>query len=130
MPNEFQLARLCHTLPQKLVPSLSLTCITFVCLSFLLPAMASPDVVASALLLPTSAASLVLCVCNRLVHRPAPVKDALLILVAILAAVAGGTALSVACGEPLRAVARVFTILLQATCKPCCSHPPLTPSHE
>lgn len=91
--------------------------------------MASPDVVASALLLPTSAVSLVLSGYNWLLHRSTPIKDALLALLAILAAVAGGAALSVACGEPLRVVARVFTILLQATRKPYCSHFPLTPSH-
>jgi hypothetical protein len=91
--------------------------------------MASPDVVASALLLPTSVVSLALSGYNWLVHRSTPVKDALLALLATLAAVAGGTALSVACGEPLRVVARVFTILLQVTCKPYYSHFSFTPSH-
>ncbi|KAH0827996.1 hypothetical protein J3R83DRAFT_3641 [Lanmaoa asiatica] len=77
--------------------------------------MASPDVVAPALLLPIPVVSLALSVYNRLSHRSTPIKDAVLIFLAILAAVAGGTALSVACGEPLRVVAKVFTVLLHTT---------------
>ncbi|KAI9571144.1 hypothetical protein HD554DRAFT_253888 [Boletus coccyginus] len=77
--------------------------------------MPSPDVVASALLLPTFLLSLALSVHNWRVHRSTPLKDVLLALLAILAAVAGGTALSAACGQPLKVVARVFTILLQTT---------------
>lgn len=95
---------------------------SFVCRSF--PAMPSPDVVASALLLPTFLLSLALSAHNWRVHRSTPVKDVLLALLAILAAVAGGTALSAACGQPLKVVARVFTILLQTTCKSNRSHFP------
>ncbi|KAG8214060.1 hypothetical protein J3R82DRAFT_10818 [Butyriboletus roseoflavus] len=83
---------------------------SFVSPSFL--AMASPDVVAPALLLPIPVLSLALSVYNCLLHRSTPVKGAVLVLLAILPAVAGGSALSVACGEPLRLVAKVFTTLL------------------
>ncbi|KAG6375496.1 hypothetical protein JVT61DRAFT_3055 [Boletus reticuloceps] len=78
------------------------------------PAMASPDVVAAALLLPIPLLSLALSLYNYLVHRSTPIKAAVLLFLAILAAVSGGTALSVACGEPLRIVAKVFTNLLHA----------------
>ncbi|KAF8557635.1 hypothetical protein OG21DRAFT_1482101 [Imleria badia] len=77
--------------------------------------MASPDVVAPALLLSIPLLSLALSLYNWILHRSTPVKAAVLLLLAILAAVSGGTALSVACGEPLRVVAKVFTNLLHAT---------------
>ena len=120
MPIGFQLGRSCRSASR-----FSLSCLhphSFVCRSF--PAMPSPDVVASALLLPTSVLSLALSLHNWRVHRSTPVKDVLLALLAILAAVAGGTALSAACGQPLKVVARVFTILLQTTRKSSCSHFP------
>ncbi|KAF8134519.1 hypothetical protein EV363DRAFT_1430070 [Boletus edulis] len=75
------------------------------------PAMASPDVVAAALLLPIPLLSLALSLYNYFVHRSTPIKAAALLFLAILAA-------------PLRVVAKVFTNLLHAACKQCCSISP------
>lgn len=88
--------------------------------------MTSLDVVAPALLLPIPVLSLVLSLFNSLFHSSTPSKRAIFLLLAILAAVAAGSALSVACGEPLRIVARVFTVLLHTTCEPDCSPCPPT----
>lgn len=76
--------------------------------------MTSPDVVAPALLLPIPLLSLLLALYNK----STPAKPAIFILLAILAAAAGGSAMSVACGEPLRIVAKAFTVLLHTARKP------------
>lgn len=118
-------------LPQSSFPPLSLplsltsTHTRLSVVPFFPLAMASPDVVASALLLPIPLVSLLLLFYNWLVHRSTPIKIAIPLLLAILAAASGGTALGVACGEPLRVVAKVFANLLHAASKLYCSCPPL-----
>lgn len=112
--------------PQYLLSLLLPTHTLLSVIPFSLSAMASPDVVAPALLLTIPLVSLLLSVYNWLVHRSTPIRGAILLLLTISATVSGGTALSVACGDPLRVVAKVFTNLLHATCRPYCSLPPLS----
>ncbi|KAG9316751.1 hypothetical protein JVU11DRAFT_2812 [Chiua virens] len=78
-------------------------------------AMTSSDVVASTLFLPIPLISLGLLAYDWHSTRSAPAKRAIFVLLAILPAVAGGTALSAASGEPLRVVAKAFTNLLYGT---------------
>ncbi|KAF9227207.1 hypothetical protein BS17DRAFT_775105 [Gyrodon lividus] len=77
--------------------------------------MASPDVVTPALLLSIPMLSLASLFYNWRFHRTTPLKVGLLILIAILSAVAGGTGLSGATNrcQLLRIVAKAFTNLLE-----------------